>query len=415
MNFDVFEDIKVPNKNILLEKCKAAEKNALIDPFSTFSNARSALEELCKGLLKTDKNSRKTLNVMIKECIKKQLFSNKDAAYLIKDNGNAALHGNKNVNYHKVVQSNIDKAVKVCSNLYDLMKQVFDNKIKEYPKFDANKIPFGDYEITRRVPKSDSEIIVGKYNYFTHISDKEFYYFQIFSKNSKDSRLQNLSARNELTRTNIKRDKKRQSYLLETIVPFETSEDSDRQYIAYLIYEDSFLLSEYKGRMSQKQALGIGLDLVKGLLEMKNVLSGIHHRNIQPGCIMITPDGSESYMASLVNMETSKVNDYEYTVFTAIKGMFRKNPFMPREVRDYKEGQQEIDWEKADLYSVAKVMIYCIAPELVKEETDADDLFDIFSDEMVETFRVIFESSLDEIYTLEEFERILENEIDRSC
>ena len=35
MNFDVFEDIKVPNKNILLEKCKAAEKNALIDPFST--------------------------------------------------------------------------------------------------------------------------------------------------------------------------------------------------------------------------------------------------------------------------------------------------------------------------------------------------------------------------------------------
>ena len=259
MNFDVFEDIKVSNKNILLEKCKAAEKNALIDPFSTFSNARSALEELCKGLLKTDKNSRKTLNVMIKECIKKQLFSNKDAAYLIKDNGNAALHGNKNVNYHKVVQSNIDKAVKVCSNLYDLMKQVFDNKIKEYPKFDANKIPFGDYEITRRVPKSDSEIIVGKYNYFTHISDKEFYYFQIFSKNSKDSRSQNLSARNELTRTNIKRDKKRQSYLLETIVPFETSEDSDRQYIAYLIYEDSFLLSEYKGRMSQKQALGIGL------------------------------------------------------------------------------------------------------------------------------------------------------------
>ena len=120
-------------------------------------------------------------------------------------------------------------------------------------------------------------------------------------------------------------------------------------------------------------------------------------------------------MASLVNMETSKVNDYEYTVFTAIKGMFRKNPFMPREVRDYKEGQQEIDLEKADLYSVAKVMIYCIAPELVKEETDADDLFDIFSDEMVETFRVIFESSLDEIYTLEEFERILENEIDRSC
>ena len=65
-------------------------------------------------------------------------------------------------------------------------------------------------------------------------------------------------------------------------------------------------------------------------------------------------------MASLVNMETSKVNDYEYTVFTAIKGMFRKNPYMPREVRDYKEGQQEIDWEKADLCPVAmaEAMVY---------------------------------------------------------
>lgn len=77
-------------------------------------------------------------------------------------------------------------------------------------------------------------------------------------------------------------------------------------------------------------------------------------------------------MASLVNMETSKVNDYEYTVFTAIKGMFRKNPYMPREVRDYKEGQQEIDWEKADLCPVA--MAEAMVKEHIIEDYDALEL-----------------------------------------
>ena len=118
-------------------------------------------------------------------------------------------------------------------------------------------------------------------------------------------------------------------------------------------------------------------------------------------------------MASLVNMQTAKVTDYEYTVFASIKGILKRNIYMPRELRSFKEGDQEIDWERVDLYSIAKVIVYCLAPDLVTEEIDTDALYDVpgLSDEMIEAFRVVFESSINEIYSLDEFEEILQNEI----
>ena len=78
-------------------------------------------------------------------------------------------------------------------------------------------------------------------------------------------------------------------------------------------------------------------------------------------------------MAGLVNMEAAKVADYEYTVFASIKGMLERNIYMPRELRNFKEGDQAIDWGKVDLYSIAKVIIYCIDPGLVDEEIDTDE------------------------------------------
>ena len=103
-------------------------------------------------------------------------------------------------------------------------------------------------------------------------------------------------------------------------------------------------------------------------------------------------------------------------MFASIKGILQKNIYMPRELRNYKEGVQDIDWKKVDLSSIAKVIIYCLAPELVAAEIDVDALYDVpeLSDDLIDAFRVIFERSINEIYSIEEFEEILENELEKS-
>ena len=179
-----------------------------------------------------------------------------------------------------------------------------------------------------------------------------------------------------------------------------------------MVYSDSRLLSEPTRPFSCQQAVQIGLDLINTIKEMGKISAGIHHRNIHPGCVIITPNG-DTFMAGLVNMETAKVTDYEYTVIASIQGILKRNIYLPRELRNFKESDQDIDWGKVDLYSIAKVIIYCIAPELVAGEIDTDALYDVpeLSDDLIEAFRVIFESSINEIYSLDEFEEILENEL----
>ena len=56
MNFDVFIGIEFPAKyggsKRLLDYCKEAERNIMINPLLSLDAARNALMTLCKGLLK---------------------------------------------------------------------------------------------------------------------------------------------------------------------------------------------------------------------------------------------------------------------------------------------------------------------------------------------------------------------------
>ena len=415
MNFDNFNKINFIQKEILLEECKEAEKSVYTNPFNTISNARLALEILCKGLIKEQNIPRKDENKvaglcgMIADCLEENIFQDGDAATIVRKAGNDGLHGNIKDSYHKVTENNVEKAKDVLKSLYTVLQQAF-GLTSEADMFDEKKIPFGDYEVVRMIPKSAKEVIFGDYNYFVHNKNDEYFYFQIFSSNNKEEQICSLSERNQLAGKKIKKDKNRQRYLLEAFSPYILADGSDREYIVYTVFEDSKLLSEFNGTMSEKQAIRVGLDLLETLAEMKKIANGMNHRNIQPGCVMITPDDNGNYMATLVNMETTKIPDYEYTVIGSIKDLFSENPYMPSEIRNYKDGQ-EIRWEKVDIYSVAKIMLYCVDPKLVEKEMDSQDLGEIFSCNLMNAFGVVFGSSLSEIYTLEEFKEILENEI----
>ena len=424
MNFDVFNGIKFPEKyggaKRLLDYCKESERNILINPWLSLDAAGNALMTLCKGILKIHgvkqtlrEDGQANLVTMIQTCVDNGLFNNGDAAHTIRKNRNNAEYYKKKQDYLPINSKTVSLATESTLALFNIMKEAFDGF--ETVCFDELKIPFGNYEIDRVVEKSKSEILYGQYNYFVHNDGGDYLFWQVFPRGNDSLISQALNERNQLVKSRIKGDKRRKSYILETITPYVCPDESDRDYIGYVVYSDSLLLSERTKPFDYKQAIQIGLDLINTVKEMGKVSAGIHHRNIQPGCVIITPNEG-TFMAGLVNMETAKVTDYEYTVFASIKGILQRNIYLPRELRNYKEGDQVIDWGKVDLYSIAKVIIYCLDPELVAEEIDTDALYDMpdLSDNLIEAFRVIFESSINEIYSVDEFEEILKNELTES-
>ncbi len=421
MNFDIFNGIEFPEKyggaRRLLDYCKESERNIMINPWLALDAARNALMTLCKGLLKIHgakqtlrEDGQANLVTLIQTCVDNKLFKNGDAAHTVRKNRNNAEYYKKKQDYLPINSTTVKLASESALALFNVMKESFAGF--ESAHFDELKIPFGDYEIDRVVEKSESEIIYGQYNYFVHNGEGDYLFWQVFPRSTDSPVSQALNERNQLVKSRIKGDKRRKSYILETITPYVCPEDSDRDYIGYMVYSDSRLLSEPTRPFSCQQAVQIGLDLINTIKEMGKISAGIHHRNIHPGCVIITPNG-DTFMAGLVNMETAKVTDYEYTVIASIQGILKRNIYLPRELRNFKESDQDIDWGKVDLYSIAKVIIYCIAPELVAGEIDTDALYDVpeLSDDLIEAFRVIFESSINEIYSLDEFEEILENEL----
>lgn len=417
MNFDLFDEIDLlpKYKSKVINSAKSAERNVLVSPYSALLNARVALENLCKSLIKSnhlehirEKDGSVDLTTMIATCITNRVFTKEGEAHQVRLNGNKAAHGKGDAEKLYIVNStNVELAMESVRYLFDILSEVFPNQANG-AEFDVNRVPFGFYEVVRTVQKSDNEVIFGDFNYFVKDPKNNYYYFQVLHRNSESSTQNDLGARSVLTGNRIKEDKKRTSYLLDVYYPSNLMAESDRDYIAYSVYSDSKLLAEVKpGFLEEKQVVQIALDILNVLLELKNIGNGIHLRNIQPGNVIVTPNGDD-YMASVVNMETAKINNYDATVFASMKDLIVTNPFLPREVRQINEGKST-NWEKVDVYSVAVLMVYCVDSSAVKETIDTDILYDYFSEEIADILTEIFDSSLNEIDGIEELKEKLED------
>lgn len=419
MNFDNFNKITFAKKDKLLEDCKIAERNIKVNPFIAMINARSALEVLCRTIIKEknltqvkESDGTANLSTQIETCVNNGVFNNMEAATSIRKLANNVVHGNRGFqNFHKVNDDTVKKALETVSQLYLIMQEVFDLTDTQF-EFDQQKIPFGYYEIVRAVEKAPNEIIVGEYNYFVRDPQNNTFYFQILHQNSSSENKNNLGERSVLVGNRIKEDKSRKSYLLDVHYPSNVMPGSEHEYIAYSVFSDSRLLSEIReGELNEKQIVEIALDLVCVLEELRKIGDGISHRNIQPGNVIITPNESH-YLAALVNMETAKITGYEKTIYKDMKSLevFSANSYMPPEVREgLLEETNVSSWEKVDIYSIAKIMLYCMNPSLVKLEVDMDDVYEYFSEETGNILDNILNSSLNLIYELCEFREELEN------
>ena len=405
MNFTQFQTITFPNKAQLLKLCKMAEQNIMIDPYEAVTASRTALEVLCKGLVTqhhlsvpVGSDGRDNLFQLSQACVENGYIQNDNALQKVRRDANPVIHA--------ATEPHIQLAKDVVRSLFLVMQQAFH--VNE-GRFDGNKIPIGEYEILRRVPKARNEVVMGDYNYFTRSEMNGTYYLQVYKKSYQNEAQQKLKGRTEDVHKIIKGEKKRRQYLLHTNI-LNTSEDSDRFYMVYEVHNDSILLSELDRPLDAKNAIRIAFDLLGALQDMKRMGSGLHHRNIQPGCVIITPEDDE-YQAALVNMETAKIEQADNTVIGSIKDTFKDNIYLPREVRDYKDGQQ-IDWEKADVHSVAKILVYCLDSKLVEADMEIDPLYDLLPETVVIALNEIFGNSLALSLSIREFKGILEEALE---
>ena len=398
MNFDVFNHVFTQSP-IILNQCKDAERLILTDPHDAIVNAREALEGICKSLLpRTNRYERMQLNQMIRFCVNNAVFSNDTNPTIVRECGNKVVHADLTTDYHIANENNIKEALTVVEALFCIVAET--SRVTNV-RFDKHKIPFGAYDIVRKVGKSPNEVIVGDWHYFVKNANDDYFLLQILPRKSAA-----LGTRNEDARRILKEQYK--SQLLNTH-NLTVSAQADRQYVLYSVKKDSFLLSENRCEMTPRQAVQVGIDLVKELLEMKE--QGIHHRNIQPSSVLLTPVNG-MFRADLVNMETTKIEKIDYTIYDHIRDLFSNNLYIPPALRMGEE-DSFTEWEKADVYAVAMVMIYSLSAELISESLEPDDLYDRFSDEMVDdVFRPIFESDLKAIFTLDEFIRMLEERMD---
>ncbi len=420
MNFDVFEDADIlpKYKEQAINAAKAAERNVLVSPYNAILNSRVSLENLCKSLIKSNNlehiredDGSVNFATMIETCVANKVFSGQEAAHRVRLNGNKAAHGKDGAEQLHIVNStNVGMALESVRSLFEIFAEVFPDTAKG-ALFEDNQIPFGFYEIVRAVPKGENEVIFGDYNYFVKDPKDNYYYFQVLNRNSASAEDNELGARSVLTGNRIKEDKRRTSYLLDVYYPSNLMAESDRDYIAYSVYSDSRLLSEIENKtLSEKQTVQIAIDILNVLLELGQIGDGIHLRNIHPCNVIVTPNG-EDYMAGIVNMETAKINNYGATVFASMKNLIASNPFLPREVRMGNDSDF-VQWGKADVYSVAVLMVYCMDKSAVKDTVDTDGLYDIFSEEIAVILEEILDSSVNEIDDACEVKRKMENALE---
>lgn len=422
MNFDAFHDITIFQKNLLLDHCRSAERNIRIEPFNSIASARAALDLLCSQLLISENlYTGQNLYRMISDCVQKQLFVSSEAAHFVRLAGNRFVH-TKDAEQedeipldeclHTVSIDNVELAKNVTRKLYKIMREAFDVSCE----FDDEKIPFGEYEILHKVPKDPREIIVGSYNYFVENSAHDCYYVQIIPKNTSDAKWKAFVNRNREAVAIMREDREPRAFLRNAQVLFGHCDDSEMEYVAYHAYRDSFILSELvtgdRSTLSPRQALQVCLDLLDTLIEMMDLEQGLHHRNISPSCVMLTPSEAK-IRGSLVNFQTAKIENKEISIRRCLRGLYDSNMFVHPDIRNADLRQVDGYWDKADTYSVAAILVFCVKPEVVRSNIEVADIEDDFSEEMVNCLERIFQNSLGVGCTLTEFRKVIKNEVDQ--
>lgn len=407
MNFNNFDDNTEDYVLNAISLAKEAEKNIYTNPKYSIKYLREALEGITKYYARINNISMiddcgkdKDLYTLINDVYRHKYIS---IAHSIRKAGNTATHYDDRANY-SVNNELIEYTKKVTENLYKIFNKVLANSTKK--DFNPDLIPFGQYEIIDRVPTTPNADKFYEYSYFVKSKkDNRFIYFYDIEG---DSDSYAFSKRINEAIDVIEDSTNDMPYVLMVAEKPEYDENNTSQwkYVIYKTKKGSALLKQKKYKLSEKDILKIALNLTSAVIALKK--NGIHLRSIQPDNIIIYPS-DDTYTACIFDMQKAKIESSDTTVFTTYHKVIEDDCFVAPEIRNSNSKNLDaLTWEKADIFSIAATMVYCVDENLVKKYIDLSNLYNCFSEETADILCEVIGGSLEDTYTAEEFKEKLQ-------
>lgn len=263
---------------------------------------------------------------------------------------------------------NRENCLKVAGSFHDFLCVYYRTE----KKFDSTLIPVRDYI---PVPKKVVEemglsLEIGKSLFVKSKNDKIVYF--IFSSDIDSisyGQRRDIDTINKLWEDNFD-DPSNIIRQTENI----TSSNGDYKFQVYALPNRPYKLTKsLLNNMSISDKLDIVAGLCKGIDSIHNYETPMYHRNICPDAFYIFKIRNK-YKTLIARFDCTKdTANNEFTVFANVEKRAKNqntNQFFSPEVLN-SEVWGEIDWRKADIYSLAKTIIYILAGiELTDDEYD---------------------------------------------
>lgn len=420
MFFDFLENVKHPITNkplsspALMNICKNAERNSRVNPDNAIIDVRKAMEALLGELVEA-----KTDDVSLYDGIEMAFNSGiidanqKNKLHKLRYKANKFVHITKNNEY--VINDRHITVNDACYAVISLIVCVAGIFKVRIPKITYHDLPIGKYTVISKIEKDSDESIYGGYNYYCECKEEFpvlYAYIRPF-KASADDEKHTFSSRDRMVqRINKSIDN---SPYIASAEEIDTDSNCDISYLVYNVTKNTIPLdlAVQNESITPRDALLIAASVTQGLIDLKNEDFDVHHRNIKPKSIFICKSGSKT-SAKLAFFETAKVVSSESAIET-VTPYLQKNAFTHYSVSfdvvdDFKLDSKA--WEHNDVYSIAKIICYCIEPINTLRNIDVSSkLYKYYSDEFVEKMSNILFSELLDIPDLEIFFEILKKEL----
>lgn len=429
MFFDFLIEVKMPNNKSqifgawkeLHSMCIATEMTARTDPDTCLINIRQALEILFSGLYLESVGSDlpETLHETMKQCESiSGLWDdecNIGPFFSLKKKANDIVHILKNVTGARQYEikdrhANVEMASRLTIRLYVGLLKIF--RITNAPIPKPEMLPFGEYEVIKKIEKKPYESIEGEYKYIVRQKNDNistYAYIRPFLNtddrtvfNDRDMEAQMFFKNMRGSNSIIKGDELR------------TSRYCDLKYLKYEIQENTRTLDEIVEKLKPYELLDIIEQITNGLSNLASSKISIHHRGIRPTCIFVT-SFDDGYEAKIGCFETAKIDYTEKnmeTVYSWVSQAASNNIYTHPLLRS--EGEHDgSDWEAGDVYSLAVILVSSMDPTVEKTGTiDTSELYDCYSDDFIyEIDRITKAASLKQIPSIREFDEMLKKEL----
>lgn len=394
----------------LYEKLQEAEKNIYIDYRQAGKNLRECHELLCDYLIKINNVSIKSsnnqkhiqLNDKIGALKKKDLYPvEKDAmiscisnngkktsksyyTYWIKIGNQCSHAGEKDENDPKVCFDSVKELLRI---VHDSLKRAFSKQISNIGAFSADRIPIKEYKVCScRVP-IDGNITgcIKEYECIkTNGFGKEKYAIvRIYNANLVDENQRTAMIRDGLTFSEIQDEKGIQfdGNVNINVVSDIDNNNSDFYIVAYEFNKEPIALKDViRKKYSNEVALKLCLDIAKILREFHSMEMPIYHRNLSFNCVYVC-EKNGNLEPSIINLDYAKISSDEYgTVISSVRSaqnMAKQMPLMKYtapEVRAAlmnKNASINIDWSKADIFSLGMLFFDILGKEIADKPVSA--------------------------------------------